>query len=116
MSIDNNKYKRLLLERQEELLTLITNHKEDVAPVTLDQTSVGRLSRMDAMQGQAMAEEVKRRRNHELLRIKSALERITGYDEEYGYCVKCGETINEKRLIFDPSIVLCKKCANRESY
>ena len=116
MSIDSNKYKRLLLERQEELLTLITNHKEDVAPVTLDQTSVGRLSRMDAMQGQAMAEEVKRRRGQELLRIRSALERITGYDEEYGYCVKCGEAINEERLVFDPSIVLCKKCANRENY
>ncbi|MBT5384179.1 MAG: TraR/DksA family transcriptional regulator [Kordiimonadaceae bacterium] len=116
MSIDNNKYKRLLLERQEELLTLITNHKEDVAPVKLDQTSVGRLSRMDAMQGQAMAEEVKRRRGQELLRIRSALERITGYDEEYGYCVKCGGSINEERLVFDPSIVLCKKCANRENY
>ena len=116
MSIDNNKYKRLLLERQEELLTLITNHKEDVAPVKLDQTSVGRLSRMDAMQGQAMAEEVKRRRGQELLRIRSALERIKGYDEEYGYCVKCGEAINEERLVFDPSIVLCKKCANRENY
>tara|TARA_B110000037_G_C17118702_1_gene504857 strand:+ start:2195 stop:2545 length:351 start_codon:yes stop_codon:yes gene_type:complete len=116
VSIDNNKYKRLLLERQEELLTLITNHKEDVAPVKLDQTSVGRLSRMDAMQGQAMAEEVKRRRGQELLRIRSALERITGYDEEYGYCVKCGEAINEERLVFDPSIVLCKKCANRENY
>ena len=116
MSIDNNKYKRLLLERQEELLTLITNHKEDVAPVKLDQTSIGRLSRMDAMQGQAMAEEVKRRRGQELLRIRSALERITGYDEEYGYCVKCGEAINEERLVFDPSIVLCKKCANRENY
>ncbi|MBT6135577.1 MAG: TraR/DksA family transcriptional regulator [Kordiimonadaceae bacterium] len=115
MSIDNNKYKRLLLERQEELLTLITNHKEDVAPVKLDQTSVGRLSRMDAMQGQAMAEEVKRRRGQELLRIRSALERITGYDEEYGYCVKCGGSINEERLVFDPSIVLCKKCANREN-
>ena len=115
MSIDSNKYKRLLLERQEELLTLITNHKEDVAPVKLDQTSVGRLSRMDAMQGQAMAEEVKRRRGQELLRIRSALERITGYDEEYGYCVKCGGSINEERLVFDPSIVLCKKCANREN-
>ena len=115
MSIDNNKYKRLLLERQEELLTLITNHKEDVAPVKLDQTSIGRLSRMDAMQGQAMAEEVKRRRGQELLRIRSALERITGYDEEYGYCVKCGGSINEERLVFDPSIVLCKKCANREN-
>jgi DnaK suppressor protein len=115
VSIDNNKYKRLLLERQEELLTLITNHKEDVAPVKLDQTSVGRLSRMDAMQGQAMAEEVKRRRGQELLRIRSALERITGYDEEYGYCVKCGGSINEERLVFDPSIVLCKKCANREN-
>ena len=109
MSIDINKYKKLLLARQEELLKLINSHKQDAAPVTLDQTSVGRLSRMDAMQGQAMAEEIKRRRENEILRIKSAFDRME--EDEYGYCLTCGENIIEERLQIDPSIALCSKCA-----
>ncbi|MDG1996603.1 MAG: TraR/DksA C4-type zinc finger protein, partial [Emcibacteraceae bacterium] len=108
-SIHTKKYKKLLLERQEELLTLINSHKQDAAPVTLDQTSVGRLSRMDAMQGQAMAEEIKRRRENEILRIKAAFERMD--EEEYGYCLTCGEDIIEERLKLDPSNALCSKCA-----
>lgn len=76
MAIEYEKYKKLLLSRQEELLKLILSHENDSAPVTLDQTMVGRLSRMDALQGQAMAEEVKRRRDKELIRIKAALSRL----------------------------------------
>ena len=70
---------------------------------------VGRLSRMDAMQGQAMAEEVKRRRDQELARIEAAFERMQ--EDEFGFCLNCGEEIAEKRLILDPSISLCSKCA-----
>lgn len=70
---------------------------------------VGRLSRMDAMQGQAMAEEVKRRRANELTRIKAALSRME--EGEYGYCLNCGDDISEKRLDLDPSVSLCNKCA-----
>lgn len=109
MSLDLKKYEKLLLERQEELLSLISEHKEDSAPVELDQTMVGRLSRMDALQGQAMAEEVRRRRDNELLRIKAALGRIP--EDEYGYCLNCGDDIAEERLNLDPSISLCNKCA-----
>lgn len=109
MSIDPKKYRKLLLSRQEELSTLISSHENDSAPVTLDQTMVGRLSRMDALQGQAMAEEVKRRRDNELKRIKAALSRME--EDEYGYCLNCGDDIDGKRLDLDPSISLCAKCA-----
>lgn len=109
MAIDANKYRKLLLNRQEELNLLISDTKENSNAVILDQTSVGRLSRMDAMQGQAMAEEVKRRRDQELARIEAALGRIV--DDEFGYCLNCGEDIAEKRIDLDPSISLCSKCA-----
>lgn len=109
MTIDLKKYKKLLLSRQEELSALLKSHKDDSAPVELDQSMVGRLSRMDAMQGQAMAEEVKRRRDQELTRIQAAFARMT--EDEYGYCLNCGEDIAEKRLDLDPSISLCSKCA-----
>lgn len=88
---------------------LISDTKENSNAVVLDQTSVGRLSRMDAMQGQAMAEEVKRRRDLELARIEAALGRIV--DDEFGYCLNCGEDIAKKRIDLDPSISLCSKCA-----
>ena len=102
------------LKRQRaELLKRTEITSNDRKAVELDQSQVGRLSRIDAIQIQEMALEQGRRRNAELLKIERALKRIT--DNEYGYCVKCGGSINEERLVFDPSIVLCKKCANREN-
>jgi len=80
------------------------------APVTLQQDSVGRLSRMDAMQQQAMAQAQERRRGHERLRIKAALSRIE--EGEWGYCAQCGEAIAPARLANDPSVATCFGCAS----
>ena len=80
------------------------------AAVELDQTRVGRLSRIDAMQGQAMAQEQQRRRRQEVFRINSALQRIT--DGEYGWCLKCGDAVAEARLRSDPAAPLCIDCAS----
>jgi len=104
-----SKYRNQLLDRQEELEELISDTKENSATVELDQTSVGRLSRMDAIQGQAMAEAVRGRRSIEIKKIEAALERIT--EDEFGYCLTCGEDIVEKRMDLDPSVSLCNKCA-----
>ena len=68
-------------------------------------------SRMDALQSQAMAVEVERRRIAELARIAGALERLE--QGEYGYCVTCGEPIAPKRLELDPATPLCVNCAGR---
>jgi len=78
-------------------------------PVTLQQDSVGRLSRMDAMQQQAMAQATERRRAQERLRIKAALARID--EGEWGYCGRCGEAIAAARLAHDPSVAVCVGCA-----
>jgi DnaK suppressor protein len=100
-----------LQARREELLRLTAAHEEESDPVEVDQSSVGRLTRMDALQSQAMAVEVERRREAELARIESALERIEG--GEYGDCVSCGEPIAPKRLELDPATPLCLSCAER---
>lgn len=84
---------------------------EAAGTVELDQTRVGRLSRMDAMQAQAVSAEAKRRREIELLRIGSALERIE--KGEYGYCVRCDEEIAPGRLEIDPAAPTCVRCASR---
>lgn len=78
-------------------------------PVALDQQSVGRLSRMDAMQQQAMADAEARRRSHDLARIDAAFKRIESQD--YGWCDACGEPIAVKRLEIDPMATRCIGCA-----
>ncbi|MGI9419242.1 MAG: TraR/DksA family transcriptional regulator [Geminicoccaceae bacterium] len=100
-----------LKDRREEILALIEGHGEDARPVELDQTRVGRLSRMDALQNQAMAQETERRRQQELDRIDAALRRLD--DGSYGECAECGEPIAEKRLALDPSALLCIDCAGK---
>ena len=102
--------KKLLLARREELLAVMKSSTGDSRPVELDQSRVGRLSRMDALQGQAMAQETGRRRKNELQRIEAALSRVETGD--YGYCVTCGEEISAKRLALDPSTPLCIDCAS----
>lgn len=79
--------------------------------VELDQSKVGRLSRMDAMQAQAMAQASGQRREATLRRIAAALKRVD--DGEYGACLECGEAIKQKRLEFDPTVPLCVDCASR---
>jgi len=100
---------RLNAERKELLHDTEVTAGERAA-VVLDQTAVGRLSRMDAMQNQAMQIETERRREVELSRIDAALKRIDGGD--YGYCVSCGEEVAAKRIEMDPATPVCINCAN----
>lgn len=98
-------------QQRDELVGLAQTGEDASSTVELDQTSVGRLSRMDALQDQAMAQERLRRRQLELQKIHSALQRIESGD--YGYCVRCEEEIAIKRLEFDPAASLCMDCASR---
>lgn len=107
--IDLLALKAQLDERRDRLHELIQGSEESRGVVELDQTRQGRLSRMDALQGQAMAQETERRRQAELKRIDAALARIKSGD--YGYCLSCDEEIAAKRLEFDPSVALCVDCA-----
>jgi len=98
-----------LIAHRDELLADEAQTAPDRAVVDAGDTAMGRLSRMDALQQQAMAQATGRRRQLELTRIESALTRIeTG---EYGLCVQCGNEISAKRLDFDPSVPLCIDCA-----
>ena len=83
--------------------------RADQATVALDQQSVGRLSRMDAMQRQAMAQATRRRREAERARLVAALARLD--EGEYGYCTDCGDEIAPARLDANPAVTLCLSCA-----
>lgn len=101
--------RKRLLARQAEIAEEDRLSEADRATVQLDQDSVGRLSRMDAMQVQAMALAAHRRRAAEKERIRAALIRID--ENEFGWCASCGEKIAEARLEHDPSVSLCIACA-----
>jgi len=105
-------FKQRLLDRINELEALIDTGDDAARPVELDQSRVGRLSRMDAMQAQAMSVEAKRRRDIELLKINAALLRIES--DCYGFCLECDEAINVARLDFDPATALCIDCAKKK--
>jgi DnaK suppressor protein len=102
-------YRTRLLALREELNAASDATRDDREPVELDQQSVGRLSRMDALQDQAMHQETERRRQQTLTRIDAALARLD--DGEFGYCIACGEEIDERRLEHDPTLPTCVKCA-----
>ena len=105
---DLKRHEKRLHEMHKEVLALSETTADARNPVELDQTSVGRLSRMDALQGQAMQLETERRRQVELQRIDAALGRVK--DGEFGYCVICGDDIEPKRLEHDPTVPTCIGC------
>lgn len=110
----NDKDQEYFKKRLEERLADIIKGqaaKKGGSPVELDQARVGRLSRMDAMQQQAMDQATSRMTVLERQRIEAALKRIEA--GEYGYCVICGEEIADGRLRFDPSVPACISCAQQ---
>ena len=109
MAVDIELGVNLLNEMQKELEEFSKLSQESRQTVELDQQSVGRLSRMDAMQQQAMAKAQERNRQLDLQRIEMAFRRIK--DGDYGYCAECDEEIPSGRLKVDPMAERCVKCA-----
>ena len=106
---DLEKWRATLLAERATLKESSAATSDSRTPVTLDQQSVGRLSRMDALQVQAMAQAEEERRQHRLRLISAALSRLD--DGEYGYCMTCGIDIPEKRLSVDAAAAQCVDCA-----
>jgi DnaK suppressor protein len=107
--LDLEHFRRELQALRKDLLAAAELEDDSASPVELDQSRIGRLSRMDAMQGQAMSVEMKRRRQVSLERITRALDRID--EGDFGVCGECGEPIAVARLELDPAVVLCIRCA-----
>ena len=107
--IDLERYRAMVTDALASVDALMETTAEDQAPVKLDQQSSGRLTRMDAMQRQAMASETQRRRKLRRLQLQQTLKRLD--EGEFGYCADCGNEIPAGRLDVDPAFHLCVKCA-----
>ena len=101
-------FRNRLVELDREIREDMNANPEDSGVVELD-SSIGRLSRMDALQNQQMALELKRRQENQLLRIENALKRMD--KGQYGLCGKCKKPIEEERLEVFPDSVTCVRCA-----
>lgn len=98
-----------LLEQQKiDLKQQLENTQADSKPVTLDQQSVGRVSRIDAIQQQQMAMANREQNKNLLIAINKSLNRVD--IDEYGYCLECGECIGFKRLQVQPYAEFCLDC------
>ena len=102
------KFRDLLIKEKDELKMLSLKTKDSRAPVILDQQSVGRLSRMDAIQQQNMNLATETNRNNKISQIENTLKRIEL--GTFGICISCGEEISEKRLLIDPTVLKCIDC------
>lgn len=99
-----------LLDRLAELDASDAAGAEARSTVVLDQSRVGRLPRMDALQGQAMAGASAARRQQERQRLHAALARLAA--GHYGRCVDCDVVIPQGRLAIDPAAERCVTCAS----
>jgi len=102
-------YRQKLLETEAELEGDLEGDKKDTEKVVELDTSIGRLSRMDAMQSQQMALELRRRKEQQLMRVQNALKRIKR--GTYGVCGKCRQPMPDDRLEIQPDAVLCVNCS-----
>lgn len=106
----------LLRETLKQLLAELLKQEELALPATstvvLDQSKVGRLSRMDAMQQQHMADSTLQHTKQRLKLVQKALNKIA--EEEYGFCELCDEDIDFARLQVSPEAQLCLKCQGQQ--
>lgn len=90
-----------------ELNQVLKDSSDSAKPVDLDQP-IGRVSRIDAIQQQKMAESARRGARSRLERVQAALSALRR--DEYGMCTECEEPIGYRRLKARPESKLCIEC------
>ncbi len=111
--METSAYRALLDSRRIALLEELGQAEQSATRVPLDQTAQGRLTRMDAMQQQAMAANHAQRLRLELRKLDAALDRVAA--GSYGTCCGCGEPMTRERLLADPAAPFCHDCADGHS-
>lgn len=81
---------------------------EALRPVELDQTAVGRLSRIDSLQNQGLTKNLREREVVKFALLREALERLE--EGTYGVCTGCGGSISFGRLFVFPETPECASC------
>lgn len=98
-------FRARIVETLAEVDDAIAASAEATAVVTLDQAAVGRVSRGDALQAQAMAQAAVRNLERRKTELEHALARWEA--REYGDCNDCGDPIGWRRLRIQPEARFC---------
>ena len=77
-------------------------------PVELDQSAVGRLSRIDSLQNQSLTRNLQERERAKLADVTAALARMEA--GTYGRCTECGGDVAFERLMIFPETPTCARC------
>ncbi len=92
-----------------KLLKSMGMTEQAMETVVLDQTAVGRLSRIDSLQNQAMAKGLHEREQARLGQIQTALARLAA--GQYGICLECDNPLEFGRLMVFPEAPTCPACS-----
>lgn len=111
MKPDSSEFRRRLSAQLQQLAEAIEQAQASAGTVKLDQSSVGRVSRMDAMQQQAMARGLQERLVTRKRKLEAALVRLES--GSYGRCCQCQTAMEPQRLEADPAAVFCAACATQ---
>lgn len=91
-----------------EVMAALIDTEQTAATVMLDQSAVGRVSRGDALQQQAMAKDRQQRLDLRRRKLEAALNRVAA--DQYGLCCQCEAILEPARLESDPAAVFCVDC------
>jgi len=106
-----NEFRQKIKQRLEVItseLADINSNTEAIAP----DVSIGRLSRLDAMQSQQMSLAGRRLLERERTQLADALKRIES--GRYGFCQLCGKPIDPERLSYQLHAVACVPCLEKK--
>lgn len=114
MPVDLTLWRSRLMAELNETTEAMRQSTQSAGVVELDQSGVGRVSRIDALQQQALAKGLLERLNLRKRKIDAALSRVDA--GTYGKCCACQRELESDRLVADPAAVFCPDCAEeRES-
>lgn len=99
-----------LIALRAELTTVVDGLEQGTRPVEPD-SAIGRISRMEAIQVQQMAQASRRTARRRLLQVAAALQRVSA--DMYGECAECGDDIGYRRLKARPESPFCVQCQGR---
>lgn len=109
---DKQAFRDAVHKKLAELAVLLGSESNDGSAIELDQTRVGRLARMEAMQHHAIAQVQHERAKEQRLALERLLSRVD--DEDFGECYYCGEDIGVGRMLIRPESMKCIACAESD--
>ena len=86
----------------------IKEYKKSSSPISPD-NSIGRVSRMDAINNKSVLESALRKAEEKLKKLKQVQKKINNPD--FNYCSRCKNKIPLARIIIVPESKYCVNCA-----